>query len=292
MGLASTSEATQILHRRHTPNFAFPERIASTLAAMWKRKQWLDSHGDDRVTEQAVSHNHPSAQKAIQQGLDEGTEWLSVDLVEKLMNAYQIPIPHSELAASVDEAENVAASIGYPIALKLAATGLTHKTDIGGVILDVETPEALQEGFQTLTERFEQRRSESSVMEGVTIQQMIQDGIEAIVGVVRDPQFGPLLMVGSGGTLVELVRDTTFEICPLTRQQAHEMIDRTQLKRLLAGFRGQSAADQDALVDIMLKLAQMAMDWLEIAEMEINPVMVLAEGAYAVDVRIRLEPVE
>lgn len=292
MGLASTSEATQILHRRHTPNFAFPERIASTLAAMWKRKQWLDSYTEAASPDQYISPDVESAQSAIQQSLKAGTEWMTGDLVDKLLDAYQIPIPRSELATTIDEAEKIATQIGYPVVLKLAAKALTHKTDVGGVILNVQTPDELREGFQTLQRRFEQRMSESSVMEGVIVQQMIQDGIEAIVGVVRDPQFGPLLMVGSGGTLVELVRDTTFELCPLNQQQAHDMIDRTQLKQLLAGFRGKSAGDRDALVDIMLKLAQLAMDCPEIAEMEINPVMVQFEGAFAVDVRIRLEFVE
>lgn len=292
MGLASTSEATQILHRRHTPNFAFPERIASTLAAMWKRKQWLDSQSEVVLVQPSISHDDLAARDIIYRGLDAGTEWMTSDLVEKLLRAYQIPMPRSELATTADDAEKITTKIGYPVALKLAASGITHKTDIGGVILNIKTPDELKQSFEILNERFEQRKSESSVMEGVTIQQMIQDGIEAIVGVVRDPQFGPLLMVGSGGTLVELVRDTTFELCPLNQHQANEMIDRTQLKQLLAGFRGRAAGDRDALVNIMLKLAQLAMDCPEIAEMEINPVMVQFEGAFAVDVRIRLESVE
>ena len=301
MGLASTSEATETLHRRHTPNFAFPERVASTLAAMWQRKQWLDSLNDSLSIEQTFTCNQKAAQNAIQQGLsiqkshigdDTDSSWMPPDQIEQLLNAYQIPMPRSKLATTLIEATEIADSIGYPVVLKLAASGLTHKTDVGGILLNIKTPDELKQGFQSLKQRFEQRMLSSSVMEGVYVQQMVQSGIEAIVGVVRDPQFGPMVMVCSGGTLVELVHDTTFELAPLTYQHIQDMIDRTYLKNQLAGFRGKPPANRAALVDIILKFAQMATDWSAIAEMEINPVIVLPEdqGAYAVDVRIRLEP--
>lgn len=303
MGLASTSEATETLHRRHTPNFAFPERVASTLAAMWQRKQWLDSLNNASATQSPLTIDHTTAQNAIQHSLnnyknrldnnsDMDAGWMSIEHIEQLLNAYQIPMPRSKLATTPIEATQAADSIGYPVVLKLAASGLTHKTDVGGILLNIKTPEELKQGFQSLKQSFEQRMPSSSVMEGVYVQQMVQNGIEAIVGVVRDPQFGPMIMVGSGGILVELVHDTTFELTPLTYQHIQDMIDRTYLKNQLAGFRGKPPSNRAALVDIILKFAQIAMDWSVITEMEINPVIILPEdqGAYAVDVRIRLEP--
>ncbi len=306
MGLASTSEATQVLHRRRIPNFAFPERLGSTLSAMWQRRRWLDVVDEPSQPVACENCDSGTARAVIAAGLEvrqmridkqtmapDQAGWLSSAHVEGLLAAYNIAAPRSGLAPSIDQALALAESVGYPVALKLAADCLAHKSDVGGVVLGITDPPALQAAFEHTMTKVKPHLPERCTVEGVYVQHMVRGQAEVIVGVVRDLQFGPLVMVGTGGTQVELMADVTFELAPLTRQQVGEMIDRTRAGRLLAGFRGSAPADREAVIDVVLRLAQIAIDNPEVAEIEINPLIVMGEGegAFAVDVRVRLEPV-
>lgn len=300
MGLASTSEATQVLHRRRIPNFAFPERAGRTLGAMWRRKQWLDGLGDlpqpvpaevcDRETARmVVDASLQIDREQAGQGLDAGG-WMSPSQVESLLNAYCISMPRSGMAPNVEQARLLADAVGYPVALKLAAGSVTHKTEVGGVLLNVRTPEELVDGFEGMLSGIKLHDPDLAVVEGMYVQQMVRGQAELIVGVVRDPQFGPLVMVGAGGVQVELMRDVAFELAPLSRRQAGEMLDKTGAGALLAGYRGTPPADREAVLDTILRLAQIALDCPQVQEIEINPliVMVQGRGTYAVDARVRL----
>lgn len=282
MGLASTSEATQVLHRRRVPNFAFPERIGSTLAAMWQRKQWLDLISSKDPPTAVIPM--PIVQE-IQTVLADKQGWLEPTEIETVLRASQIPVPVSAMAHSAEEAAQLAKTIGYPLVLKLVATDVTHKTDVGGIRLNLNDPEAVYQVTQDLL------NAPVENILGVLMQPMIRDGVEVIVGMVRDPQFGPLMMVGSGGTQVELLHDTAFELAPLTHKLAEEMINATSLGRLLPGYRGKPAADKTSLVDILVKLSHLALNHPTISEIEINPLMVLpaGKGSLAVDTRLRVE---
>jgi acetyltransferase len=207
--------------------------------------------------------------------------------------AYQVATPGSGLAPNAEQALALAETVGYPVALKLAAPGVTHKTDVGGVALNLQTPDALREAFAAMMDRVRERAPDLEVR-GVYVQNMVRGQAELIVGVVRDAQFGPLVMAGVGGTQVELKRDVAFELAPLSARQAEDLLDRTSAGRLLAGFRGESPADRAAAVDVILRLAQIALDWPEVAEIEINPLIVRREGdgAAAVDARVRLSTAE
>jgi acetyltransferase len=306
MGLASTSEATHVLHRRRVPNFAFPERLGSTLAAMWQRRQWLDAlnaeagvsandgddaHGADSldasdraVLERMVADLTPESSPGGE------AVWMKAAQVNALLEAYHIRTPRSGQATTLDQALAVAESLGYPVALKLTLPGLTHKTDIGGVALNLSTPDMLASSYRKMQTALGQHSLPPGVTETFSLQEMIQGEVEMIVGVVRDPQFGPLVMVGTGGTQVELMGDVTFELAPLTRRQAAEMLERTTAVRLLAGYRGKPPADCEAVIDVIVRLAQLAEDWPQISEIEINPLMVRAkgQGAVAVDARVAI----
>jgi acetyltransferase len=172
---------------------------------------------------------------------------------------------------------------------------VTHKTEVGGVALNIETPEQLRAEFGAMMQR-------GVNPEAVYVQRMAKGVAELIVGVVRDPQFGPLVMAGTGGTEVELKRDVAFELAPLSARQAAGLLDRTAAGKLLAGFRGRPPADRAAVVDTILRLAQIALDWPEVQEIEINP-LIVAEAAQAagkseagagvaVDARVRVAPLE
>jgi acetyltransferase len=296
MELGSSRDADEEMSRRRIPNLLFPERVGRTLAAMWERKQWLDRLADDSPMGPAEGYDTEAARAAITAGLEAGRRhvdagkldknnagWMPPDLVEALVKAYGVQTPRGELVRQEEQALAAAASIGYPVALKLTAPGLTHKMDVGGVALDVETAQRVQDTFREMMVRL-------NAEGGVYVQQMVEGAVEVIAGVVRDPQFGPLVMVGSGGTQVELLGDVAFELAPLTRRQASEMLERTAVGRLLGGYRGQPAADKEAVIDTLQALAQLALDWPEITEIEVNPLLVRpeGEGAYAVDVRARL----
>jgi acetyl coenzyme A synthetase (ADP forming)-like protein len=297
MGLASTNEATQVLHRKRIPNFAFPERVGSTLAAMLQRKKWLDALPSKEQPAHLDGCDREMGKLTVEAGLEvlhqrgeKDAGWMSPEQVEVLLTAYCIQTPGSGLAPSIEHAIPLAETIGYPVALKLAADNVIHKTDVGGVVLNIATPGQLRKAFRTLLKQAA-RHIPLTDIKGVYLQSMVQGETELIVGVIRDRQFGPLVMVGTGGTQVEMKRDVTFDLAPLSRGQAEEMLDRTNAGRLLAGYRGSQPADRAAVVDTILQLAQVALDSPQIAEIEINPLIVMraGEGVWAVDARIKLD---
>lgn len=287
MGLASVSDATAVLHRRRIPNFAFPERVGSTLAAMCHRRQWLDALHEPVAPTKPKRCDEKAAKAVLKTVSDNG--WLTSDRAEALLSAYSIQTPGAGLATTEDDAIRLAEQVGYPIALKLASADIVHKSEMGGVILNINGPEELREDYGAMIGHAETHAPDAAI-EGVHVQKMIPPGVDLIVGVVRDPQFGPLVIVGVGGTQVELMRDVTFELAPLTTAQAEAMLHRTRAERLLAGFRGALPADRAAVVDVIQRLAQLAIDHPKLAEVEINPLIVMPEGggAWAVDARARV----
>ena len=209
--------------------------------------------------------------------------WLAPDKAQELVALVGIQAPPSALARTVDEAASFAGKIGYPVALKIVASGISHKTDVGGVALNLRGEDELRRVAKEMLSR-------TDGIEGLLVQKMLMRGVELIVGTVQDDQFGALVMVGSGGTAVELTRDVAFELAPLTRTQADVMLRRTQANALLGGFRGAPPADREAVVEVIIRLAALADALPEVAELEINPLIALRGdgGAMAVDVRARL----
>ena len=273
MGLASVDQALTILHQRRVPNFAFPERAASTLAAMLARRRWLETPAELPVELTGV--DQVAARAALDQGDFAG-----------LVAAYGIELPPTQMAVDANEAVRLAEEIGYQVALKLVSSDITHKSDVGGVVLNLADAEAARAAFEAVITSARTAYPDATI-EGVLVQKMVDKGQELIVGVRRDPQFGPLALVGRGGIEVELLRDVAMGVAPLTRSQAERMLDSTRTGVRLKGWRGSPPADRAAVLDAMLRLSQAACDFPEIAELEINPLYVLSagQGAYAVDVR-------
>jgi acetyl coenzyme A synthetase (ADP forming)-like protein len=273
MGLASVDQALTILHQRRVPNFAFPERAASTLAAMLARRRWLETPAELPVELTGV--DQVAARAALDQGDFAG-----------LVAAYGIELPPTQMAVDANEAVRLAEEIGYQVALKLVSSDITHKSDVGGVVLNLADAEAVRAAFEAVITSARTAYPDATI-EGVLVQKMVDKGQELIVGVRRDPQFGPLALVGRGGIEVELLRDVAMGVAPLTRSQAERMLDSTRTGVRLKGWRGSPPADRAAVLDAMLRLSQAACDFPEIAELEINPLYVLSagQGAYAVDIR-------
>ncbi len=279
MGLDPVDKALAILSQRRIPNFAFPERAASPLAAMVTRQQWLEAPVGSTLDLSDVESWRSAARVALDKGNLEGA-----------VAAYGIALPPGRLTSDADSAVQAAEEIGYPVALKLMSSEVSHKSDVGGVALDVGDEAEVRAAFSRIVEAG--GSSDPGLMvEGVLVQKMLAGGQEVIVGVRRDPQFGPLVLVGSGGVEVELMRDVAVGIGPLTRVQAEDMLDATQAGMRLKGWRGVPPGDWDAVLEAMMRLAQAACDFPAISELEINPLYVLpqGQGALAVDVRGVLE---
>ncbi len=273
MGLASVDQALAILHRRRVPNFAFPERAASVLAAMLSRRQWLDTPAELPTV---LTDVDPEAARTALGRMD----------FAGVLSAYGIRLPPSRLAATADEAAAIADELGYPVVLKLASPDIAHKSDVGGVVLNLSDRDAVRSSFDR-TLKAVRATSPKARIEGMLVQKMLASSHEIIVGFRRDPQFGPITLVGSGGVDVELQRDVAMGAGRLTRSQAERMLDSTRAGIRLKGWRGSPPGDRTAVVGIMLRMSQIALDFHEISDLEINPLYVLPDGhgAFAVDVR-------
>lgn len=271
MGKASVDEALSILHKRKVPNVAFPERVASILSAMIQRKEWLNIR-----REQEEPFDVADRKAAIEYA--SSGDWTS------LLEAYGINMPTQKTVSTIDEAAKTADMIGYPVVLKLVSDEITHKTEVDGVKLDIGNEAELRKAWNEIAESAKEANAE---MKGGMIQKMLQGGYEVIIGIRQDEQFGPLVLFGTGGTDVELLRDVASGIAPLNRLQAEQLINETTAGEKLKGWRNQPAADRETVIEYLLRMAQLADDLPEVKELEINPLYVMpkGEGAYAIDVR-------
>ncbi|OFX30706.1 MAG: hypothetical protein A2Z07_12545 [Armatimonadetes bacterium RBG_16_67_12] len=288
MGENAIRRAAELFRAARIPDYRFPERAASALAILAQRADTLSRPEADVVRLDSVSPG------AVRELLDRATADagpLSPDEAGRIMAAYGIPVPRARLVHTADEAARVAEDIGGPVALKVASPDISHKSDVGGVLLNVSGRAAVVAGFAEILGRVE-RASPRARIAGVQVQPMLPSGQEVIVGAVRDAQFGPLVMFGSGGVEVEGLRDVAFALAPLTRDDAEYLLTSTWAGRRLAGYRNLPPADRAAVLDALMRLAQLAADFPRIAEVEINPLRVFADGqgAVALDVRIALGP--
>jgi succinyl-CoA synthetase beta subunit len=213
---------------------------------------------------------------------------LTQEVSHQILAAYGIPAPPIGLARSPEEAQQLAQKFGYPVALKIASPDIIHKSDLGGVILDQRNAQAVAESYTRITRNIQSARPGVRIS-GVHVQRMLPKGQEVIIGAVQDPLFGPLVMFGSGGVEVEGLKDVAFALAPLPLEEAERLVDITWAGRKLDGYRNLPPADRAAVLDVLMRLAQLVADLPELEEIEINPLLVLpqGEGAYALDVRGR-----
>jgi acetyltransferase len=283
MGEQLIQGAAARFRRARVPEYRFPERAASALAVLAERAEFLS-----RQTP-AVTQTLGVSQEAARAALSESKagRFLEPGPAHRLLAAYGIPTAPVKLARTEAEAAQVAAGLGFPVVVKVASPDIPHKSDVGGVLLGIASPEAASAAFHTVTGRARLARPDAHI-EGVHVQRQLPDGQEVIIGASRDAQFGALVMFGAGGVEVEGLKDVAFALAPLTPSEADDMLRRTWAGRKLAGFRSIAPADTEAVKDVLLRLSQLAHDFPEISEIEINPLRVLAKGAVAVDVRVKL----
>ena len=205
-----------------------------------------------------------------------------------ICSEYGIPVTKFKLAKDETEAVHFAKQIGYPVVLKIVSPDIIHKSDIGGVITDMKNDMEVRSAYKKIIANVKKHRPKSRIV-GVLVQEMAPPATEVIVGATKDPQFGPTLMFGLGGIFVEVLKDVTFRIAPVTREEACEMICEVKAYPLLKGYRNTPPADVDAIARIILNTSRLVTDHDEIKELDLNPILVYRKGAKTVDARIILE---
>jgi len=230
--------------------------------------------------------SHPLIERARQQGRTLLTELESKQVLHDL----GIPTTLGQLATSEEDAVRAANTIGYPVVLKVASPDIVHKSDVGGVHLHLQNQEEVRQAFRAMRQSVA-AHAPGARIDGIIVQSMAAPGVEVIVGMSKDATFGPVLMFGLGGVLVEVLQDVTFRIVPLNRRDASEMIHDIKGFPVLAGYRGAAPADLEALQNILLTLSAFVESTPEIKEIDLNPIYAYAQGALAVDARVVLEQV-
>jgi acyl-CoA synthetase (NDP forming) len=319
MGSHGVAEGMLSLQESHIPSYTFPESAAMALARAVRYGKWkAEPEGKLRAFEDVdrarAAEVLAGARRRAGDGSADGgaardggaprvsatdgagaapgagansRAWLTPEETCALLGAYGIPCAGTKFAASADQASAAARAVGFPVAVKLASATITHKSDLGGVVLDVRDEHAAREAFEGIAHRLEEKGLRDQ-MSGVTVQAMVHEGVETIVGMTLDAAFGPLLMFGLGGVNVELLKDVAFRVQPLTDRDAREMIRSVRGFPLLEGYRGAPACDITAIEETLLRLSQLLGDQEGIAEMDLNPIKVLApgRGCIVVDARV------
>jgi len=284
MGQRAVAEGRAALTAAGVPSYEFPERAVGTLAAMERYRAHLAAPQPQAAE---VDADRDAVRAVIDEALGARRMTIAEERAAAVASAYGIAIPKGGLARDVKEARLLAARIGFPVAMKIASPDILHKSDLGGIRLGVTDLDMVSRAYAELVDSA-QSRMPDAVIWGVTVQQMIPAGREVIVGINRDPTFGPLVMFGLGGIYVEVMKDVTFRMCPVSPEEARAMVTEVKAFGLLRGARGQKPADIDAIVDVIVKVSALASDFDDILELDINPLMVMDRGggALAVDIRI------
>jgi acetyltransferase len=281
------SEAIEILDRSRIPNFRFPEDAARALANMAKYGFWLQRPQTEVVEFKNV--NKEKVQRVLDKAMKEGRSFLPEPEAHEILKAYGFPILKSKLAKDENEALEAAESIGYPVVLKIVSPDILHKFDVGGVRLGIKSAVELKGAYKALMKDVKKAQPGAKIT-GAFVQAMAEPGKEIIIGMNRDPRFGPLLMFGLGGIYVEVLKDVSFRLAPIRELSAYHMIEQIKGYKMLESFRGEPPSDIPSIAECLMRLSQLVMDFPEIIELDVNPLFVYQEGrgARVIDARILL----
>ncbi len=286
IGAERVSNGIEILQKNRIPHYPTPERAVEALGMLGEYAKWLERPRriirrfavNTTKVDRVIRFSHKRRQMNI--GEQESKEILA---------AYGFTVPGDRLARNSDEAVSAASAIGYPVVMKVVSPDIIHKSDAGGVRVNLTGPSQVRDAYELMMMRIKEKEPNARV-HGVLMQEMVTEGREIIVGMTRDPQFGPMLMFGLGGIYVEVLRDVSFQLAPITSEEALEMLFGTKTYKLLQGVRGEKSVDMQLVAECIQRISQLAMDFPMIEEMDINPLKISAEGgrAVAVDARIRI----
>ena len=286
MGDLAIRPALEIFTQYSVPNYQVPERAVAAIAAMCQRRRWLKTPEPDLTP---LPAERDQAKKVLDAIRADGRATAGDVEAKDILAAYGVKLPKSTLARTAEEAVAAADAMGYPVVLKIASPDILHKTDIGAVKLNLTSPTDVRDAFDLIVYRATRHMPDATIW-GCQVQQMVKGGREVIIGVNRDPQFGPLLMFGLGGVYVEALKDVTFRVAPIDRREAREMLSEIRAYKLLTGVRGEKAADLDAVADTIVRVSQLVTDFPEIVELDINPLLVFpaGQGVLGLDMRLAI----
>ena len=229
----------------------------------------------------------PQISKIFEVAKAENRNFLFEHEAKMLCSLYGIPITKIEVVKTEDTAVEVAKKIGFPIVLKIVSAQVLHKSDAGGVVVGIADEKGIREGYQRIISNIK-KNVPAAVIDGILVQEMAPKGTEIIIGSAVDATFGPTIMFGLGGIFVEILKDVSFRLVPITKDDAWEMLDEIKAKKMLDGPRGTAKADKETIVDALLSVSKMLMECPEIKELDMNPILVYEKGARAVDARVIL----
>jgi len=286
MGGADVMPGRDELVAANLPDYTSPERAVAALKAMCDYADWL------RRPPRVVARfpvNRRRVERIIGRHIKTGALQVGEADAKEILAAYGFNVPPGRLATSVEECLDAASKIGYPLAMKIVSPDVIHKSDVGGVRLGLDSDQEVRDAFDLIMLRVRERVPNARIT-GVYIEKMCPRGREVILGMTRDPQFGPMLMFGLGGIFVEVMKDVTFHIAPITESEAMQMLESTRSFAVLKGVRGQRSVDLDAVANALMRISQLVTDFPEIKEMDINPFIVGEVGtpSIAADARITL----
>ena len=279
----------QVLRDAKIPHYDSPESAVATIKVMSNYSKWRSR--PKRVVK-LFSVNRRKVERIIDRHLRQKMYELGEMQSKEILQAYGFVTPKGEIATTAEQAANIATQIGYPVVLKIWSPDIIHKTDVEGVKTNVTNEQAVKDAFDLMMYRIPKKMPEANIL-GISVEQMCNRGREVILGMNRDPRFGPLMMFGMGGKLVEVLEDVAFYPAPLTASEAKEMLLRTKTYEVLEGVRGQQGVDIDAIAEALQRLSQLVTEFPQIKEMDINPFVVGPEGTnpIAVDAMMTIQEV-
>jgi acyl-CoA synthetase (NDP forming) len=227
-------------------------------------------------------------EEILQKAMIEGRSSLLISEARQICRLHGIPVPESYIAKNVEEAVKMGSQIGFPLALKVVSPQILHKTDVGGVALNIDSEDVLRDAYQKLITKVARNKPEAQIL-GVLVEKMMPPATEVIVGGIRDSQFGPAVMFGMGGIFAEVYEDVAFRVAPLDKMDALSLMNEIKGSKILKGFRGEPAADTDAIIKVLLNVSGLMTEHNSISQLDLNPVIVYSDSACAVDSRIIME---
>jgi acetyltransferase len=290
IGGEKVEKAVKLLIDNGIPVYDMPEKAVAALSGMVMYRELREYLAKIAESIEVYDVDKSTALSIIRKALQENRRVLLESEAKDLVKSYGIPVAPTKLARNEEEAVEIANSMGYPVVLKIASPDITHKSDVGGVVMNIRSDEEVREAFRTIIINVRRYAPNASIY-GVVVQKMVPKGREVIIGTTKDPIFGHIIMFGLGGVYTELFKDVSFRLAPLSLYEAKEMVMETKAYTLLKGFRGEPPADIPSVINTLIRVSKLVTDVPQIVEMDINPLFVYEEGvgALAVDVKIVVE---
>lgn len=290
IGGGLVTEGEQKLNEAQVPSFRFPERAIAAFGAMWRWKKWQLAQTAAAPVQETITTPDPGKiREVIDKAVQSNQKTLNNFEANALMEAIGIAVPATRAVDSLQDALSFTDDYGWPVVLKLSSPGLLHKADIGAVMTDMVNEAQLEKGWNNLEKKLEQLAAENKTQVTMQIQKEIMHGVEVIVGIKNDPTFGPVMLFGAGGKLTELIADKNLHLLPVNKAQAKELVERSRIFTYLKGYRGEPPYALDKLYELLVRLGKLAAYAPEASEIEINPVIVTFNDAWAVDSKVVLK---